>query len=254
LEEFYFTDIVAGIGLFYSPKCASTNTLLKSCLEAYEKGKNLGLYTFHQTAGRGQGAATWESEAGKNLALSLAYPIKPNLDSVAWNKAVTLGVKNGLQFLLDFPVKIKWPNDLYVEDDKICGLLLESITDIGNRKINVAGIGINVNQTSWIGDFNACSLKSSSGKNYDLMLVLRTIIDSIQENVKKINTENLAGIHTAFNAELYKRNQPVTLIKQGADEISGLLLNIDEQGRICIDTNGITRCFHHGEARLKKQL
>ena len=103
-----------------------------------------------QTSGRGQGTHTWESAPGENLTFSVVLKepgIFPN-EQIAISQITALAVVRFLA-LHGIDAKIKLPNDIYVGDRKICGILIENTLCAGKIKWSIVGIGINVNQTTF---------------------------------------------------------------------------------------------------------
>ena len=109
--------------------------------------------TDYQTAGKGQGSHTWESERGANLLFSVLIhpvsiePARQFLLSEAW----ALSLCDALDEYVD-GIEIKWPNDIYWNDKKISGTLIETHLSRGTLKDVVIGTGINVNQTVFLSD------------------------------------------------------------------------------------------------------
>ena len=158
----------------YIEQTNSTNTLIK---ERYTEREHLFyIRTGFQTAGRGQSGNGWESERGKNILVSVLLKdirIEP-ARQFALSVAVSLGVRDMLAEQIASAgldtgrLTIKWPNDIYWDDGKICGILIE--TALSGMRIDhaIAGIGININQTEWTGNApNPVSLKQITGKDYD---------------------------------------------------------------------------------------
>ena len=134
-----------------------------------------------QTAGRGQGDHTWTSSPGRNLTFSilLRFPSLPASDILVITCIITLAIRD---LLLDEGVeaRIKWPNDIWVGDRKICGILIENIMDGDSVARSIVGVGLNLNQTSWPEDIpNPVSLKLLTGKVYSSKRVLRRLHEKI---------------------------------------------------------------------------
>ena len=154
----------------------STNKTLR---ESIPTSDNLSVIAAReQTAGRGQGAHTWFSSPGKNLTFSMLYkPGRLNVDEmIVITCATTLGIRD---YLLEKGVeaRIKWPNDIWVGDKKICGILIENILDGSFIRDSIIGIGFNLNEDKWPEDLpNPVSLHNLTGKEYstDAELVLLT--------------------------------------------------------------------------------
>ncbi len=155
----------------YIPKTNSTNTLLLEQLQQEALPDGYTVYTFEQTAGRGQQGNAWESEAGQNLLFSRVVrptELQPSelFRLTQWVSVVMTEVlqryENG--------ITIKWPNDIYWQEKKLCGILIESAF-AGNRvDYAVVGVGLNVNQEVFVSDApNPISLSQiMGGRTFDL--------------------------------------------------------------------------------------
>lgn len=134
-----------------------------------------------QTAGRGQGTHTWHSTPGLNLTFSLLYkPADLHVkDIIAITQAVTLGLRD---YLLEKGVeaRIKWPNDIWVGDKKICGILIENTLDGQKVRYSIIGIGFNLNETGWPPELpNPVSLKELTGRDYSPREELERLMEKI---------------------------------------------------------------------------
>lgn len=187
----------------------STNTFLIDALANGEKIDECAVvYTLRQTAGRGQVGNSWESEPDKNIAFSMLLrpeflPIK---EQFIISEITCLAIIEALHGLGLDSLSIKWPNDIYHADDKICGILIENAL-MGNRFSQcVIGIGINVNQTTWVGNApNPTSIKLCLGEErspIDVMDSVQTLISRyyimLQSGMKEL-------IHSRYLSHLYRR-------------------------------------------------
>ena len=153
---------------------ASTNTYL-SRLAATLPGGTV-IYTPSQTAGRGQKGNSWESEDGKNLTFShlLKRPPVKARDQFYLSEAAALAVVEALTAEAGDGFTVKWPNDVYWQDKKVCGMLLENSLDGSDIATCIVGIGINVNQERFLSDApNPVSLINITGHEHDLMALLK---------------------------------------------------------------------------------
>jgi len=160
----------------------STNLLLN---EIVENNKNMGtrlpdffcMATNFQTAGKGQGNKIWMSEKGENILASFYFqPLILPSQQIYFNYFFALTIRKMLSLYVN-NVKIKKPNDIYVDDKKIAGILIEH--HIQGEKLNysVAGIGININQTQFDTALpNPTSLKLVTGKEFDRKIILEEIV------------------------------------------------------------------------------
>lgn len=188
----------------------STNTLLKELLAKGEwpEGERF-LYTAFQTAGRGQAGNGWESEEGKNLLCSILLP--PRKDLFYLNVLVSVAVHKVIQSLLfersgllslSEAVSIKWPNDIYYGDKKIAGILIENAI-LGNEvKYSIAGIGLNVNQTTFLSSApNPVSLKLISSKETDIDALMQALMAEIET----LEAMDEAQVWAYYREHLYRR-------------------------------------------------
>lgn len=172
----------------------STNTLLKQL--AVEGNPPEYVYAGYQTAGRGQTGNSWESEEGKNLLCSILLPPDKNLYFL--NIAVSVAICRIIKSVLS----IKWPNDIYYNDKKLAGILLENAIVGSQIKYSIAGIGLNVNQTVFVSNApNPVSLKQITGKEYDIDQLMRELLES----VKAVLHEPEEVIWAEYKAHLYRK-------------------------------------------------
>ncbi len=136
-----------------------------------------------QTAGRGQRGNSWESAPGQNVTLSLL--LRPHeIDAAAQftiSEAVAIGVADTIAPLLPgHDVRLKWPNDVYADDRKICGILIENSLTGRTVDRSIAGIGLNVNQQEFLSDApNPVSLRQLTGRTYDIEDMARRLCANI---------------------------------------------------------------------------
>ncbi|MBO4743293.1 MAG: biotin--[acetyl-CoA-carboxylase] ligase [Bacteroidales bacterium] len=168
-----------GPDIMWLDTAQSTNRAVR---EASSRLDNLSVIAaVEQTAGRGQGTHTWHSLPGENLTFSLlARPCNlQTSEIICITCATTLGIRD---YLLSRGVssRIKWPNDIWVDDRKICGILIENKLDGNTVAESIIGIGLNLNQTSWPADLpNPVSLKQITGKDYDTHAELEVLAEKI---------------------------------------------------------------------------
>ncbi|MEN6618910.1 MAG: biotin--[acetyl-CoA-carboxylase] ligase [Rikenellaceae bacterium] len=145
-----------------------------------------------QTSGRGQKGNSWESAAGKNLTFSIL--IRPKLlkasDQFLVSQIVALGIVKYLN-AFDLSAKIKWPNDIYVEDRKICGILIEHYLSGANLSASIIGIGLNLNQKEFASDApNPTSMLLERGVEFNLERELERVLSFINEYYNALNVKS----------------------------------------------------------------
>lgn len=142
----------------------------------------------YQTKGRGSNNREWESENSKNLLFSFLLLDKSlfqrheEVSLVTALSIIQVLEKNGIEEL-----KIKLPNDVYVKDKKICGTLLES-TSLGEMQCLIVGVGLNVNQESFDGEYRATptSIYRELGKKQEIERLKEELYDVILKNIELI--------------------------------------------------------------------
>lgn len=166
-------------------EASSTNSLLAERCAELPHGAVIAAR--RQTAGRGQRGNSWESEPGANLTFSML--LRPTaIAAVAQfelSMIVALGVCDALEAAGGRPFRVKWPNDIYVGDKKICGILIEN--SLEGRRIgrSIAGIGINVNQREFLSDApNPVSLTNLTGRMYELEPLLDAVCTAILDRME----------------------------------------------------------------------
>jgi len=191
-------------------RLSTTESTNASALELLAKSRpeeGSVIITDFQTHGKGQDANTWESERGKNLIFSLIlYPAFKADQQFILNKSISLGIRDFLTHELPSSnVTIKWPNDIYIEDKKACGILIQNSV-IGNQfDYSVIGIGLNINQTVFTSKApNPVSLKMVSGLEYNLDYLLARLLHCLFERYTQVKLLNSKKIETEYHSALYR--------------------------------------------------
>ena len=160
----------------------STSTELRQRMSAEELPHGYCISADFQTSGHGQATNRWESEDGKNLLFSLLLrpTVIPAAEQFVITELVTLAIINALQDYIRQQITIKWPNDIYVGDKKLCGILIENALCGSTIDTCIVGIGININQELFVSDApNPVSLKQLNGRDNDRGEILEEIYQNI---------------------------------------------------------------------------
>ena len=185
-----------------------TNTYL-SRLAATLPGGTV-IFTPRQTAGRGQKGNSWESEDGKNATFSLLLkqpPIKAR-DQFYLSEAAAIAVVEALTTAAGDDFAVKWPNDVYWKDKKVCGMLIENSLDGSDIATCIVGIGINVNQERFLsGAPNPVSLINITGREHDPEEILKQVCSRIEQVVDSLGDENVRqNLHKQYMDALYRND------------------------------------------------
>jgi BirA family transcriptional regulator, biotin operon repressor / biotin---[acetyl-CoA-carboxylase] ligase len=197
--------MIIGSNVIEHEKVSSTNSVAAALCREGDVPEGTVVTALWQENGKGQQGNTWESEPGKNLLFSIIlYPMSLK----AWEqfyilKVIALGVYDTLSQLTE-GVKIKWPNDIYVKDDKIAGILIENSIMGSSIKNSVAGIGINVNQEVFLSDApNPISMRMVTGRNCDLDLLFKNVCQAIDARYAQLNREDRMSLTKDYKNALY---------------------------------------------------
>ncbi|MBQ7222510.1 MAG: biotin--[Bacteroidales bacterium] len=199
--------------------------------------------TVHQTAGKGQRGNKWESAKGENLTFSILF--KPERlkaeKQFEISEAVTLGIVDYLRSK-GIEAKIKWPNDIYVGDKKICGILIENSVSEGLISHSVVGIGVNVNQTLFLSDApNPVSMANITGERYNINKELVLLTEYIEAEYDAVNDDT----EKRYLDSLYRINEWHEYIDRTSEtRFKGKITGVDKTARLVLLTeNGEKRAF-----------
>jgi BirA family biotin operon repressor/biotin-[acetyl-CoA-carboxylase] ligase len=165
-----------------------------------------------QTSGRGQGDHTWTSEPGQNLTFTFVLKFPPCAPLAASEilritQTVTYALR---EYLLSKGVaaRIKWPNDIYVGDKKICGILIENILDGKQVAASMVGIGLNLNQLRFPADLpNPVSLRQLTGRRYDLREELVLLREELKKSASLLDSqEGRTELARYFDAYVFRKD------------------------------------------------
>ena len=228
--------MIIGSDLLFIENLPSTNTHTLGLLKKNDLKEGTIVYTNYQSAGKGYSGNEWESEDGKNLLISIVlYPyfIKPE-DQFIISMTISLGICDFLERFIPI-CSIKWPNDIYVNNDKIAGILIESSVIGESIKSTVAGIGLNINQERFLGPApNPISLRILTGINYDLNECLIQLGSSLDCRYKHLIAGDSSQIKKEYVSKLYCLNQ-WREFKELNGIWSGRILDVGDYGRLRIE-------------------
>jgi BirA family biotin operon repressor/biotin-[acetyl-CoA-carboxylase] ligase len=240
LQNNIFSALFVGQNLVTIKEVDSTNTFLKTLLSNSKPlPEGTVIMAESQYAGRGQQENKWHSEPGKNLTFSIL--LTPSFLAVSnqfdLNRVVSLGVFDALQPYLGDKLKIKWPNDIYYDDHKLGGILIETHIQGNQIKDAIIGIGLNINQESFLpGAANAISLKQILHKDYDLRTILLEICGHIEAYYLNLKAGKLLFVRNLYLTRLYWLNQ-LRRFKSGDGVFDGIIKNVKDEGLLVVENN-----------------
>jgi BirA family biotin operon repressor/biotin-[acetyl-CoA-carboxylase] ligase len=226
--------------IIYLEETSSTNDYIQQLLsENEELEEGAVVWVKCQTAGKGQGQNKWESEENKNLTFSLLlYPdFLPVAEQFLLSQITALGIFDFLRSYCGLDnLSIKWPNDIYWKDKKICGMLIENL--LAGQKIShtVLGIGINVNQEEFKSDApNPVSVRQVNGMVYNLEEALIQVRQAILNRYLQLLKDEKEQIRKDYFNNLY-RKEGYYLYKDSGGEFSAKIKAIEDNGLLILET------------------
>jgi BirA family biotin operon repressor/biotin-[acetyl-CoA-carboxylase] ligase len=198
----------------------------------------------YQNSGRGQMGNEWLSNPGENLMCSIVYRTNQlaATESFVISKIAAIAVKETLEEITDKTVHIKWPNDIYIESKKVCGMLIENQWQ-GNQLTTIIGIGINVNQTEFDNNIRATSCALVCGKSIEVKEVLKKLIQNIEHYYNWIRNKKHKDLDFMYKDNLLFFNESRSFKSQG-ETFSGTIKDVLNTGHLqIIKTNGQEKLF-----------
>ena len=212
----------------------STNDYLRHYTPAEGEEMTVAVSRY-QTAGRGQGGNKWESEAGKNLLFSiLTHPVDvPARRQFVLSMAAALALRDVLAAFTS-GITLKWPNDVYWNDLKISGTLIETRLSGESITACITGTGVNVNQRVFRSDApNPVSLANITGRETDIDRLLADIMSAFCKYYDKACRHEYAYISDCYHAALYRRTG-VYEYEDAHGSFAAETVGVDESGRLLL--------------------
>lgn len=230
----------------------STNRFLRELKDEQEDEMVVAVADF-QTAGKGQGSHTWESEAGKNLLFSIKVHPRwvPIRQQFLLSMAGAIAIKEALETYVD-GITLKWPNDVYWNDKKISGTLIETSIDSKGIKTCIFGIGINVNQEAFHSDApNPVSLRQILGHEVDKDELLQKVIDGFIRYYELLRRADYMDVSGIYHLSLYRR-KGFHRYEDADGDFEGAFVEVEDDGHLILhDKQGVIRSYSFGEVKFK---
>ena len=189
----------------------------------------------YQTAGRGQGTNRWHSAEGLNLLASFYFrPPLPAARQFVFNEYFSLAVKDFLARYVE-GVMIKWPNDIYLNNKKIAGILIEHSVQGDALGYTIAGIGLNVNEIAfpdWLP--NPTSLSMLTGREYNVEEVAEGLRTQLRDTYSRLAPDGWDGLKADYLGSLCRMNEWARYEISGC-EVEALIIGVDEYGRLLLE-------------------
>lgn len=247
--------LFVGQQVIWLPSCGSTNSEAQLLVGQNRASEGCTVITDAQTAGRGQRGNTWEATPGENLTLSVV--LRPTFLTApaqfALSQSVALALHDWATALLGessgSALKVKWPNDLYFNDQKLGGILIENT--LGGSKIqhSIVGMGLNVNQQQFAVS-TATSLARLTGRRYQLPVVAARLLECLEQRYLRLRAGQVGELHRDYLRVLY-RYQETHPFEVAGRLMSGRIRGVGDDGRLAVELNGEVHRFGLQEIKYK---
>lgn len=208
----------------------------------------------YQTTGRGRHGRPWTANKGQNLLFSVV--LRPEMDpgrlsliTVAAGVAVAETID---AFVRPHRAAIEWPNDVLLEDQKTCGILLESsLSPPHDDTIIVLGVGLNVNQTDFPDELadTATSLRLTTGRPVPRAALLKRLLEALERRYEAAQGTEAAALRAAFEERLVSLHEQTSLrVPDTNRTLSGTVEGITETGALRLRTADGRKTVHAGDA------
>ena len=214
------------LGIIHIEETDSTNNWLK----ARDSDADTIVWADHQTAGRGSGTNSWESEKGANLLFSMLIHPQQLLAAQQFriSMAMSLALVRTLKPIAGEGISIKWPNDIYWHDRKLCGMLIENSISGAAVRSSIIGVGLNVNQQTFISDApNPVSLRNITGVCHDRAQLLHSVADAFTLSVDPSD----------YRRQLYRR-EGFFKYRDADGTFVAEMLDVEDDGRLVLRDDG----------------
>ncbi|WP_425390402.1 biotin--[acetyl-CoA-carboxylase] ligase [Ekhidna sp.] len=238
MHKIFAKPLFLGKKVVFLPQCHSTNDELTSLSKNNKEPEGIVLYTNNQIKGKGQRGNLWIAEPGKNVLMSVL--LKPTFldpqNQYYLNLITGLAIIDALKNHVSHNLVLKWPNDVYVNEKKIAGILIESNIRGSVLESSVVGVGLNVNQ----GGFNfpkATSLYLETGSKFEILDIMEELLQHLEKWYMRLKSGNKDQILSSYHELLMWRGER-RHFKAKDKEFVGEIVGINEHGNLTINYNG----------------
>ena len=244
----------------------STNNYALGRVHAGLAQDGMAVFAHRQVAGKGQWGRVWTTGESSDIILSVL--LKP--DPLQLSQQFQLSACSAVavhHFFMNYAgedTRIKWPNDLYWQDRKAGGILIESV--VGSRAVTntgsltgsyrgtgshwqwaVIGIGININQTRFpVELLNPVSLKQITGKTFDAVFLAKELCSCLEKYFSQLISEGFEPVFNQYLSHLYKRDEKVKL-KKSNRIFEATIKTISPSGQLVVQHGSMEEVFNFGE-------
>ncbi len=227
-----------GRELYVFKEVDSTNQVARKLLRENRAGEGAVIVAGRQTGGRGRRGRSWQSPVGGLWFSLISRPGLALPDTALLSLVFSVAISRALEKFVEQPVKIKWPNDIYINGKKVVGILLEMSGELDKAEYLITGIGINVNlPLSSLGSATgtATSLQEENGQPLEMSSVLAETLNFLEQYYLSFLEQGFTGILKEFKARCWHLGQYIK-VEANQRVLQGRNIDIDESGSLLLDT------------------
>jgi BirA family transcriptional regulator, biotin operon repressor / biotin---[acetyl-CoA-carboxylase] ligase len=244
--------IVIGKVLLQFDELGSTNDYAAEIIAKSRPNEGTVVWADRQTAGRGQFGSSWESAPAENLTLSVIfYPVflHPQ-QAFRLSQCAALAVLDTVQhYLPNAASAIKWPNDIYIGNQKTAGILIQNSLSTSQISHSIVGIGLNVNQTQFHSDApNPTALALHYGGNLSRQAVAETLFEALSRRYTQLQ-HDFHSLAADYRQALFQLDAPARYMDRQGDIFTATLRRVLDDGRLALETENGFACFDLKEIR-----
>lgn len=243
MQRIYPQESFIGPHRIHLDECESTNDLADTLLGQGLLKHGSVISTDYQTAGKGQAGNVWLSEPNVNIACSAV--LQPSFLEISrqffLNIIASLAVHDVLSAQISGNLSIKWPNDIMLNDKKVCGILVKNHITGKSISNTIVGIGINVNQEHLPVE-KATSMFIEAKKRFKIERIYEYLFKALAHRYSELEASGFDHLKGEYLSSLYWKDEP-HYYKSGAREFKGVLTGIDEVGRLKVKKNGTEAAY-----------
>lgn len=234
----------------YLENIHSTNEFASEYISKNKPTNIICIYTYNQTCGKGQIGRTWHSKPDKNLTLTLIMPLSVSVEKqILINKQTSIYVRDFVESFCELSSpKIKWPNDIYIKDKKVGGILVQNILKGKEIKYCMVGIGLNVYQQRFPETIpNPTSFVNEGFKKQISLLDMIIRFCSGFPNLQFLKDEK--ELSEIYERQLYGKNTLKTFVCKD-EKIKGTIIEVNKKGQLVLSIKGEIKAYNFGEISL----
>lgn len=230
----------------------STSTYLKQRVTSLSNGEVC--IAEAQTGGRGRQGKSWISPFGANLYLSMYWKFEGGMNALSGlSLVVGIALCQLLKRQYATPAQLKWPNDVYVEDRKLAGILVEVEGQADNSCHCVIGVGLNICMSELIGGIDQpwVNLQAVTSQTVNKNILVAKFIEQLSDTLTCFEANGLAPFINDWQEFDWLKEQAVS-VHLGDKKINGIAKGINDHGALLVDVQGRKQAFYGGEVSVRK--